>query len=131
MISTIPTASLRADNTRDAGGPERGMNLQTKVHLAAIAQREDDADLRGTDMKFAAINASIASQKTLMSFKTQCYSFASTKEEKVGFMKEANEYAKKKSDSDVELTNLAGMKRKKTEIVAQVLEHVSVSFGIK
>ena len=78
---------LRADNARDTRGPERGMNLQTKVHLAAIAQGEDDADLRDTDRKFAAINTSIASLKTLMSFKMQCYSCASNEEEKAGFMK--------------------------------------------
>lgn len=50
----------------DSGGPKRGMNMQSKVHLVAIAQGEDDADQRELDRSFAAVTQRIATTKTLL-----------------------------------------------------------------
>ena len=53
---------------------ERGLSLQTKVGLAAIAQGEDDADMRDRDRELAIVISSIAATKELL---TMYISFAS------------------------------------------------------
>ena len=49
-----------------AGGGDRGVSLQTKISLAAVAKGEDDADIRDQDRALAVITSQISSHKELM-----------------------------------------------------------------
>ena len=51
---------------RGSGGPGCGMNLQTKVGLAAVAQGEDNADMRDNDRELASITQQLSSYQQMI-----------------------------------------------------------------
>jgi len=70
---------------RNTGGYERGLNMQTKVNLAAVAQGDDDADMRQLERKFASTTQQISAIQKLLEFKMQMSSFVSSSVEKAKY----------------------------------------------
>ena len=115
---------------RDAGGPDRGLPMHTKVHVAAVAQGEDDADQRHQDRRFAILSQSIGSMKSLMNFKLELMKWEPDLLLKSKYGREADLYAKKIEKLASELTTLGSHERKKNKIVAHVLDHAKKLMGL-
>lgn len=106
----------KTNELRKAGGPERGMSLDTKVHIAAVAQGEDDADMRQQDREFATITQRSELAKSLMNFKMQQATLETSSVLKMVYMNEANVHAKTIEELSEDLKSIGGAKRKKNEI---------------
>ena len=107
------------------------MNLETQVNVAAVAQGEDDADMRQQDRELVTITQRIDVAKTLMGFNMEQAAATTNQTMKDVFMNKANVYATSIEELSEDLMKIGATKRKKNEIVATVLEHAAVSMGIK
>lgn len=117
--------------TKDTGGPDRGMSLQSKVHLAAIAQGEADADMRDLDRSFAAVTQRIATTKTLMDVHMTLMATESNPVQKASLQNTVMGYVTKLQELDKELERMSARKRTRNDIVAEVMNHGRVSLGLK
>ena len=90
---------------------ERGLSLQTKVGLAAVAQGEDDVDMRDRDHKLAVVISTIAATKELL---TMYISFASGESDhvaKADHIARAKEYEQDILKLKKKLSDIASRKR--------------------
>ena len=122
---------LSEDKARDAGGRERGISLQTKVSLAAVAQGEDDADMRDQDRELAVITSQINSHKEIMLMYSGFATASSDPLAKAGYMEKALTNEEKILELTEKLRDIATRKRKRNPIVLKVLDHAAKSLGLE
>ena len=90
---------------------ERGLSLQTKIGLAAVAQGKNDADMRDRDHELAVVILSIAATKELL---TMYISFASGESDpvaKADHVAHAKEYEQDILKLKKKLSDIASRKR--------------------
>ena len=122
---------LSEDKARDAGGRERGISLQTKVSLAAVAQGEDDADMRDQDRELTVITSQINSHKGIMVMYSGFATASSDPLTKAGYMVKSVTNEEKILELTKKLGDIATRKRKRNPIVLKVLDHAAKSLGLE
>ena len=115
---------------RGSGGPGRGMNLQTKVGLAAVAQGEDDADMRDNDRELASITQQLSSYQQMMTMYFKLCTSDANPVMRADYLHKAQAYEKKVLSLNADLQRIATRKRKKNPIVWQVLDHGAKALGV-
>ena len=115
---------------RVCGGADRGMSLHTKVNLTAIAQGEDDADMRDQDKEMATLVTRLNSVQGMMSTFSSLASTSRDPTQLEKYMAKVFEYEAQVVQLNQALTEMASRKRKRNPIVEEVLAHGARSLGI-
>ena len=120
---------LREQSERLTGGPSRGMSIETKVHIAAVAQAEDEANTRQLERNLASITQEIVSYRTMMEIKMQLLPHMEGAM-KHALLNEVNVLMKKVENLAGELAKLRKAQRQENVIVSTVLGHAVETMGV-
>lgn len=119
----------RKQASRDMGGPDRGMSIQVKTNVAALAQNEDAADQREIDREFATITQLISIKQREMDLKMKMAE--NLPDKAVSLYAEINVLSVEVRSLSKRLDKVGTAKRERNPIVHEVLGHARTSLGLK